>query len=86
MLTERIMHECVKQLLLNPKEEEIESLCEVLTVVGSMLDIQKARGHLNVYFSRMETLMKSPNVASRLQYMLQVGHRSYIASISITLS
>jgi translation initiation factor 4G len=86
MLTERIMHECVQQLLLNPKEEEIESLCEVLTVVGSMLDIQKARGHLDVYFSRMENLMKSPNVAPRLQYMLQVGHWSYIASISITLS
>jgi hypothetical protein len=76
MLTERIMHECVKKLLGNvdnPEEEEIESLCMLLVTVGSMLDIQKARGHLDVYFSRMKVLMKSPNVTPRMQYMLQVG-------------
>ena len=81
MLTERIMHECVKKLLGNvdnPEEEEIESLCKLLATVGSMLDIQKARGHLDVYFSRMKELMKSPNVTPRMQYMLQVGNRCYI--------
>ena len=81
MLTERIMHECVKKLLGNvdnPEEEEIESLCKLLATVGSMLDIQKARGHLDVYFSRMKELMKSPNVTPRMQYMLQVGNWCYI--------
>ncbi|KAF8918221.1 hypothetical protein CPB85DRAFT_1283095 [Mucidula mucida] len=74
MLTERIMHECVKKLLGNvdnPEEEEIESLCKLLATVGEMLDTQKARAHMDVYFSRMKELRKSSNVSSRMQYMLQ---------------
>ncbi len=76
MLTERIMHECVKKLLGNvdnPEEEEIESLCKLLATVGEMLDTQKARAHMDVYFSRMKELRKSSNVSSRMQYMLQVN-------------
>ncbi|PPQ63016.1 hypothetical protein CVT24_005962 [Panaeolus cyanescens] len=74
MLTERIMHECVKKLLgnvENPEEEEIESLCKLLATVGSILDTPKARAHLDVYFSRMKELTKSANVSSRMQFMLQ---------------
>ncbi|CDO68855.1 hypothetical protein BN946_scf185035.g8 [Trametes cinnabarina] len=73
MLTERIMHECIKKLLGNvesPEEEEIESLCKLLTTVGALLDTPKARGHMDVYFSRMKELTKSPNVNSRMQFML----------------
>ncbi|KAJ7270036.1 armadillo-type protein [Mycena haematopus] len=74
MLTERIMHECVKKLLgnvENPEEEEIESLCKLISTVGSLLDTQKARAHMDVYFSRMKELGKSNNVSSRMQFMLQ---------------
>ncbi|KAH9944591.1 armadillo-type protein [Amylocystis lapponica] len=74
MLTERIMHECVKKLLRNdenPEEEEIESLCKLLTTVGQILDTKKAHAHMDVYFSRMKRLCKSPNVNSRMQFMLQ---------------
>ncbi|KAJ3754523.1 hypothetical protein EV360DRAFT_51498 [Lentinula raphanica] len=74
MLMERIMHECVKKLISNvenPEEEEIESLCKLLTTVGQMLDTAKARAHMNVYFDRMKELTKSPNVNSRMQFMLQ---------------
>ena len=77
MLTERIMHECVKKLLgnvENPEEEEIESLCKLLTTVGQILDTPKARAHMDVYFSRMKELTKSPNVNSRMQFMLQVRY------------
>ncbi|KAI0795099.1 hypothetical protein C8Q75DRAFT_748900 [Abortiporus biennis] len=74
MLTERIMHECVKKLLgnvENPEEEEIESLCKLLATVGQLLDTPKARAHMDVYFSRMKELTKSANVNSRMQFMLQ---------------
>ncbi|KAJ6593442.1 hypothetical protein B0H19DRAFT_976189 [Mycena capillaripes] len=74
MLTERIMHECVKKLLgnvENPEEEEIESLCKLISTVGLLLDTQKARAHMDVYFSRMKELCKSTNVSSRMQFMLQ---------------
>ena len=77
MLTERIMHECIKKLLVNvdnPEEDEIESLCILLATVGSMLDFPKARGHLDVYFSRIKELIKNPNVTPRMQHMLQVRH------------
>ncbi|KJA28898.1 hypothetical protein HYPSUDRAFT_128740 [Hypholoma sublateritium FD-334 SS-4] len=85
MLTERIMHECVKKLLGNVDnpEEEIESLCKLLTTVGGILDTPKARAHLDVYFSRMKELTKSPNVNSRMQYMLidlvELRDRKWIA-------
>ncbi|KAH8828422.1 hypothetical protein DL96DRAFT_1603190 [Flagelloscypha sp. PMI_526] len=74
MLTERIMHECVKKLLGNvdtPEEEEIESLCKLLTTVGQILDTPKAKAHMDVYFSRMQEMTRSPNVSSRMHFMLQ---------------
>ena len=75
MLTERIMHGCIKKLfgnVENPEEEEIESLCKLLTTVGKILDTSKARAHMDVYFSRMKELTRSGNVSSRMQFMLQV--------------
>ncbi|KIJ38678.1 hypothetical protein M422DRAFT_60796 [Sphaerobolus stellatus SS14] len=56
MLTERIMRECIKKLLDNVEnleEEEIESLCKLLSTVGRQLDNEKARSHMDVYFQRM---------------------------------
>jgi translation initiation factor 4G len=73
MLTERIMHECVKGLLGGVAEEEkIEGLCVLLTSVGSILDTPKTRAHMDVYFSRMKELAKSQSVSPRMQFMLQV--------------
>jgi translation initiation factor 4G len=74
MLTERIMHECVKKLLVNPEEEDIESVCQLLTSVGQLLDVPKARAHMDVYFTRMKRLCESLNVRPHVQLMLQVIH------------
>ncbi|KAI0263838.1 hypothetical protein BC834DRAFT_924863 [Gloeopeniophorella convolvens] len=74
MLTERIMHECIKKLLgnvENPEEEEIESLCKLLSTVGSLLDTPKARAHMDVYFTRMRELRKNDKVNARMIFMLQ---------------
>jgi translation initiation factor 4G len=76
MLTERIIHECIKKFLgnaENPEEEEIESLCKLLTTVGSPFDTRKARAHLDVYFSRMRELTKNKNVNARMVFMLLVS-------------
>lgn len=76
MLTERIMHECVKKLLGNvdnPEEEEIEGLCKLLSTIGQLPDTPEARAHIDVYFRRMNDLMKSLIVSSRMQFMLQVS-------------
>ncbi|KAH9813231.1 hypothetical protein DFH28DRAFT_364266 [Melampsora americana] len=74
MLTERIMHECVKKLLSNiedPEEEDIESLCRLMMTVGKMLDHEKANSHMNVYFTRMVTMAQSNNLSSRAKFMIQ---------------
>ena len=76
MLTERIMHECIKKLpgnVENPKEEEIESLCKLLTTVGSLLDTRKARAHLDVYFSPMRGLTKNKNINAHMRFVIQVS-------------
>jgi translation initiation factor 4G len=75
MLTERIMHECIKGLLGNmhdPEEEEIESLCTLMTTVGSLLDAQGSRAHMDAYFQRMKELKQNLNVSPRMRFMLQV--------------
>ncbi|EGN92732.1 hypothetical protein SERLA73DRAFT_98755 [Serpula lacrymans var. lacrymans S7.3] len=74
MLGERVMHECVKRLLVNvenPEEEDIESLCMLLSTVGEILDTPKARAHMDVYFTRMKNIDKSGNVSLRIQFTLQ---------------
>jgi translation initiation factor 4G len=77
MLTERIMHECIKKLLgnvENPEEDDIESLCKLLTTVGPQLDTPKARNHMDIYFSRIRDMTKpGAKVSSRMQFMLLVS-------------
>ncbi|KAG8733135.1 hypothetical protein FRC10_000405 [Ceratobasidium sp. 414] len=74
MLTERIMHECIKRLLssvADPKEEEVESLCELLRTVGPNLDTAKARYHMNSHFERMQEMTKINDIDPGIQFMLQ---------------
>ncbi|KAG0357060.1 hypothetical protein BG005_003980 [Podila minutissima] len=74
MLTEKIMHECVKKLLANvkdPEEEETEGLCKLMTTVGLQLDRPEAKAHMDVYFARMTELTKNLKLASRIRFMVQ---------------
>jgi hypothetical protein len=83
MLTERVMHECVKKLLGNveyPEEEEIESLCQLLETIGQLLDTPKTRAHMDVYFTHMKELSKNINVSYRMQIMLQVCDEYWLLS------
>ncbi|MCD7470729.1 hypothetical protein HAX54_010825 [Datura stramonium] len=48
MLTERIMHECIQKLLgqyQTPDEEDIESLCKLMSTIGEMIDIPRRKLH-----------------------------------------
>ncbi|KAJ8078153.1 hypothetical protein PM082_000359 [Marasmius tenuissimus] len=74
VMTERIVHGCIQKLLLNvetPKEEDLESLCVLLTTVGPTLDNPRARAHVDAYFSRMREVMNNPAVSQRIVFMLQ---------------
>ncbi|KAH7659216.1 translation initiation factor 4G protein [Dioscorea alata] len=74
MLTERIMHECIKKLLgqyPNPDEEDIEALCKLMSTIGQMIDHQKAKEHMDAYFEMMLNLSTNPKLSSRLRFMLK---------------
>lgn len=74
MLTERIMHECVKKLVDYtgvPDEAEIESLTKLLKTIGGNLDsTEKGRPMMDVYFQRIQAMVDTPELNSRLKFML----------------
>ncbi|KAI1376767.1 hypothetical protein F4677DRAFT_459581 [Hypoxylon crocopeplum] len=74
MLTERIMHECVKKLVDYsgiPDEAEIESLSKLLQTIGANLDAaDKGRVMMDAYFSRIQSMVDHPELPSRLKFML----------------
>lgn len=74
MLTERIMHECVKKLVDYsdvPDEAEVESLCKLLRTIGGNLDAaEKGRPMMDAYFQRIQSMIDLPGLPSRLQFML----------------
>ncbi|KAF3769987.1 ARM repeat-containing protein, partial [Cryphonectria parasitica EP155] len=73
MLTERIMHECVRKLLDfkdEPDEAEIESLTKLLRTIGANLDsTEKGNAMMNAYFERISNLVET-ELPSRLNFML----------------
>ncbi|XP_038709088.1 eukaryotic translation initiation factor 4G-like isoform X2 [Tripterygium wilfordii] len=74
MLTERIMHECIKKLLgqyQNPDEEDVEALCKLMSTIGEMIDHSKAKEHMDAYFDRMENLSTNMKLSSRVRFMLK---------------
>ncbi|OJD16250.1 hypothetical protein AJ78_03587 [Emergomyces pasteurianus Ep9510] len=74
MLTERIMHQCVKKLVDYegvPEEAEVESLTSLLRTIGFSLDnSEKGHGMMDAYFVRINMMMDTPGLASRLKFML----------------
>ncbi|KAF8412497.1 hypothetical protein HHK36_000462 [Tetracentron sinense] len=74
MLTEKIMHECIKKLLgqyQNPEGEDIEGLCKLMSTVGEMIDHPKAKERLNAYFEMMEQLSNNVKLSYRVRLMLK---------------
>jgi translation initiation factor 4G len=74
MLTERIMHECIKKLLgqyQTPDEEDVESLCKLMSTIGEMIDHPKAKEHMDVYFDMMNKLSNNMKLSSRVRFMLK---------------
>lgn len=78
MLHEAILHKCIQQLLAKKKKanvadmgEDIECLCQIMATVGKRLDVPKAKNIMDQYFDRMEMLAESPELPSRIKFMLE---------------
>eukprot|EP00965_Chrysotila_dentata_P199279 6179285-Pleurochrysis_carterae.AAC.1 len=42
-----------------------------MTTIGQSIDHEKARSHMDEYFTRMKELSTNPALANRLRFMLQ---------------
>ena len=77
MLTERIMHQCVKKLVDfqgMPEEAEVESLTNLLRTIGQRLDnsstIPNGPQMMTAYFMKIDLMIKTEGLPSRLRFML----------------
>jgi translation initiation factor 4G len=76
MLTERVVHGCIQRLLPdtdNPQRENIERVCSLLIAVHKRLDSAHANLQMNVYFSRIDEISRSPRVDVHMRSLLTVG-------------
>ncbi|CAA2972934.1 eukaryotic translation initiation factor 4G-like isoform X2 [Olea europaea subsp. europaea] len=74
MLTEKIMHECIRKLLgqyQNPDEENVEALCKLMSTIGEMIDHSRAKEYIDAYFDRMLQLSNNMKLSSRVRFMLK---------------
>ncbi|CAG9459982.1 unnamed protein product [Pedinophyceae sp. YPF-701] len=74
MLIDKIMHECVRQLLrnpTNPEPEDVEALCKLLSTIGSDFDTKERAQAVDVYFNRMKQMREVEALDSRIKFMLQ---------------
>jgi translation initiation factor 4G len=81
MLTPRIMHECVKKLLMTTDDESLECLCSLITTAGQVLETETKRmlakgprtgfNDLSVYFKEMGKLVKQKKISSRVRFIMQ---------------
>lgn len=70
MLTEKIIHQCIIELLreeVKPKPEDIECLCKLVATVGRRL---QQRSELKAYFIRAKRLAENKNLDVRHRFML----------------
>ncbi|XP_062858554.1 eukaryotic translation initiation factor 4 gamma 1-like [Trichomycterus rosablanca] len=71
MITEQIMHDCIKKLLKNEDEESLECLSKLLSTAGKDLDSKKDKLQLDQYFHQMEKIIREKKTSSRIRFMLQ---------------
>ena len=73
MLSEKIMHECVRHLLrdiAHPEEEEMESVCDLMNRVGIKLDRPAAKAYVDAYFERLQALSAHEELSSRVRFKI----------------
>lgn len=73
LVTAKIMHQCVLELLAAIEEETLVCLCKLLVTIGAKLEYyDKRKGHdnFNQYFHQINTMAKE-HKSSRMRFMLR---------------
>nr|XP_034299256.1 eukaryotic translation initiation factor 4 gamma 3 isoform X3 [Crassostrea gigas] len=71
MLTEKIMHDCLFNLLKTKDEERLKSVCELFLRFGKTLDTERAKPRMDQYFNQMDKIVQKKKTSSRVRFMLQ---------------
>ncbi|KAJ6549918.1 armadillo-type protein, partial [Mycena capillaripes] len=73
ILTERILHECVKKLMLisPPLESTVKALFVLLKTAGALMDTSRARAHIDAYFERIREWTSDEQIPLRYRFLLQ---------------
>eukprot|EP01121_Diplochlamys_sp_Union-15-3_P019620 TRINITY_DN7446_c0_g1_i1.p1 TRINITY_DN7446_c0_g1~~TRINITY_DN7446_c0_g1_i1.p1 ORF type:complete len:387 (+),score=74.83 TRINITY_DN7446_c0_g1_i1:500-1660(+) len=73
MLTEKIMHQCLLQLISDPtKEDDLEHFCKLLSTIGGQLERNTANKEQNqYYFQEIDRLSKDNRISHRIRFTLQ---------------
>ncbi|XP_076249202.1 eukaryotic translation initiation factor 4 gamma [Calliopsis andreniformis] len=75
MLTTKIMHRCIRQLLDQNDEDSLECLCKLLTTIGKDLEAKgSGTEEMQDYFNKMQDIVArrgQGKISSRIRFMLQ---------------
>ncbi|XP_071034175.1 eukaryotic translation initiation factor 4 gamma 3-like [Parasteatoda tepidariorum] len=75
MLTEPIMHECIKRLISQGDEVSLECLCQLLKTIGKELDDRRVKGlrerMMENCFLQIQKIVDKRLTSSRVRFMLQ---------------
>ncbi|KAJ8665621.1 hypothetical protein QAD02_007283, partial [Eretmocerus hayati] len=70
MLRDQIMHQCIRHLLSQVDEENLECLCKLLTTIGKVLENKNI--DLSDYLKQMQQIAnRKGKISSRIRFMLQ---------------
>ncbi len=74
LISSKIMHSVIQELLADvtdPEEEEVESVCRLITTIGPQLDTVDSAPFWARYVTRMKTLVACTKLPTRVQFMVQ---------------
>ncbi|RGB26845.1 armadillo-type protein [Rhizophagus diaphanus] len=83
MLTERIMHECIKKLLIfqgSPEEEEMECLCKLMNIIGERLDHVKPNPHEQMKLTQLDHAKAKKYMESYFDRMEEISKLPNLSS------
>ncbi|CAF0928386.1 unnamed protein product, partial [Didymodactylos carnosus] len=78
LVSEAILHKCIKTLLtssnnesLSEKCEDLECLTKIMQTIGKKLDNQQGKNLMDQYIERIKKLQANKDLPSRIRYILQ---------------
>jgi translation initiation factor 4G len=70
LISEKIIHYCLRTLLVSLQEPDILKFASLLTLIGKTLDHPKAKILMDAYFVKIETMTQNKAISMRLRFKL----------------